>query len=103
MCHDNHFLSTDASIVLSKNCPITGEHDIILVTQKITIATLWTAKSTLDLNFNYALAYISKTAEIKGVLAAHSVAMVNYCVTKIISICLTVIGQFLDTMIVASI
>ena len=63
------FLSTDASIVVSKNCPITGEHDIILVTQKITIATLWTAKSTLDLNFKR-LYYSSKTAEIKGVFSS---------------------------------
>ena len=35
--------------------------------------------------------------------AGHSVAMVNYCVTRIIPTCLTVIGQFFDTMIVASI
>ena len=36
-------------------------------------------------------------------LAGHSVAMVTYCVTKIIPTCLPVIGQFFDTMIVASI
>ena len=41
-------------------------------------------------------------AEIKGVLAASSVAMVTYCVTKIIPTCSPVIGQFFDTMIVAS-
>ena len=41
-------------------------------------------------------------AEIKGVLAGHSVAMVTYCVTEII-LCSLAIGQFLDTMIVASI
>ena len=35
--------------------------------------------------------------------AGHSVAMVTYCVTKIIPTCLTVIGQCFDTMIVASI
>ena len=35
-------------------------------------------------------------------LAGHSVAMVT-CVTKIILPCSTVIGQFFDTMIVASI
>ena len=33
----------------------------------------------------------------------HSVAMVTYCVTKIIPTCSPVIGQFFDTMIVASI
>ena len=35
-------------------------------------------------------------------LAGHSIAMVTYCVTKIIPTCSPVIGQFLDTMIVAS-
>ena len=36
-------------------------------------------------------------------LAGHSVAMVTYCVTKMILTCSPVIGQFFDTMIVASI
>ena len=36
-------------------------------------------------------------------LADHSVAMVTYCVTKIILTCLPMIGQFFDTMIVASV
>jgi len=37
----NHSLSPDATIMVSKNCPTIGEHVvIILVTQKITIATL---------------------------------------------------------------
>ena len=35
--------------------------------------------------------------------AGHSVAMVTYYVTKIIPTCSAVIGQFFDTMIVASI
>ena len=34
-------------------------------------------------------------------LAGHSVAIVTYCVTKIILTCWPVIGQFSDTMIVA--
>ena len=42
-------------------------------------------------------------AKIKGVLAGHIVAMVTYRVTKIIPKCSPVIGQFFDTMIVASI
>ena len=43
-------------------------------------------------------------AEIKGVLAGHSVAMVTYCVTKIIPTCSPMAGQsFLYTMIVVSI
>ena len=36
-------------------------------------------------------------------LAAHSVSMVTYCATKILSTCSPVIGKFFDTMIVASI
>ena len=31
-------------------------------------------------------------------LAGYSVAMVNYCVTKMISTCSPVIGQFFDTI-----
>ena len=68
MCHDNHFLSSDASIVVSKNCPITGEHDIILVTQKITIATLWTAKDNINMfDSNWAVfAYHDRSIHIKS-------------------------------------
>jgi len=36
-------------------------------------------------------------------LAGYSVAMVTYCVTKMIPTCSPVIRQFFDTMIVASI
>ena len=36
-------------------------------------------------------------------LAGHSVAMVTYCVKKIMPTCSPVIGQFFDTMIIASI
>ena len=36
-------------------------------------------------------------------LADYSVAMVTYCVTKMIPTCSAVIGQFFDTIIVASI
>jgi len=35
-------------------------------------------------------------------LAGHSVAMVTYCVRKLIPMCSTVIGQFFDTRILAS-
>jgi len=35
-------------------------------------------------------------------LAGHGVAMVTYCVTKMIPTCSPMIGQFFDTMIVAS-
>ena len=36
-------------------------------------------------------------------LAGHIVAMVTYCITKILPTCSPMTGQFLDTMIVASI
>jgi len=41
-------------------------------------------------------------AVIKGVLGGPTVAMVTCCVTKIITTCSPIIGQFFDTMIVAS-
>ena len=41
-------------------------------------------------------------AVIRGVLAGHFVAMVTYYVTKMITTCSRMIGQFFDTMIVAS-
>ena len=41
--------------------------------------------------------------KLKVFLAGHSVAMITYCVTKIIPTCSPVVGQFFDTMIVASI
>ena len=41
-------------------------------------------------------------AVIKGVLASNTVAMVTYCVTKMVPTCLPMVGQFFDTMIVAS-
>ena len=52
MCHYNHSLSIDATIIVSKNCPIIGEHvGIIFVTQLVAIATLWPAKNTLNFSF----------------------------------------------------
>ena len=35
-------------------------------------------------------------------LASNTVAMVAYCVTKMVTTCSPMIGQFFDTMIVAS-
>ena len=52
MCHYYHSLSLDATSMVSKNCPITGEHvGIIFVTQEVTIATLGPAKNTLNFSF----------------------------------------------------
>ena len=42
-------------------------------------------------------------AEIKVILAGHSVAMVTYCVTTMIPTCSPVIEEFFDATIVASI
>ena len=49
------------------------------------------------------LKYKRLKLKLRVFLAGHSVAMVIYCVTKIIPTCSPVIGQFFDTMIVASI
>ena len=49
------------------------------------------------------LKYKRLKLKLRVFLAGHSVAMVPYCVTKIIPTCSPVIGQFFDTMIVASI
>ena len=49
------------------------------------------------------LKYKRLKLKLRVFLAGHSVAMVTYCVTKIVPTCSPVIGQFFDTMIVASI
>ena len=49
------------------------------------------------------LKYKRLKLKLRVFLAGHSVALVTYCVTKIIPTCSRVIGQFFDTMIVASI
>ena len=49
------------------------------------------------------LKYKRLKLKLRVFLAGHSNAVVTYCVTKIIPACSAVIGQFLDTMIVASI
>jgi len=49
------------------------------------------------------LKYMLLKLKLRVFLAGHSVAMVTYCVTKLIPTCSSVIGQFFDTMIVASI
>ena len=41
-------------------------------------------------------------AKIRVFLAGHIVAMVTYCVTKSTATCSPMIGQFFDTMILAS-
>ena len=49
------------------------------------------------------LKYKRLKLKLRVFLAGHNVAMVTYCVTKTILTCSPVIGQFFDTMIVASI
>ena len=41
-------------------------------------------------------------AVIMGVLAGHTVAVVIYCVKKMITMCSPIVGQFCDTVIAAS-
>ena len=48
------------------------------------------------------MSYKRLKLKLKVFLAGDIVAMVTYCVTKIIAMCSPVIGQFFDTMIVAS-
>ena len=49
------------------------------------------------------LEYKRLKRKLRVFLAGHSVAMVTFKVTKIIPTCLPMIGQFFDSMIVASI
>ena len=53
-----HSLSVDATIMVSKNCPIIGKH--IFITLYATIAAVWLAKNTLK--FSFKVLMISKTA-----------------------------------------
>jgi len=48
------------------------------------------------------LKYERLKLKLRVFLAGHSVAMVTFCVTKMIPTCSPVIGLFFDTMIVAS-
>jgi len=48
------------------------------------------------------LKYKRLKLKLRVFLAGHSVAMVTFCVTKMIPKCLPMIGLFYDTMIVAS-
>ena len=49
------------------------------------------------------LKYKRLKLKLRVFLAGNSVAMVTFCATKIIPTCTPIIGQFFDTMIVASI
>ena len=49
------------------------------------------------------LKYERLKLKLRVFLAGHGVAMVTYSVTKIIPTCSPIIGEFFDTMIVASI
>ena len=48
------------------------------------------------------LKYTRLKLKLRVFLAGHSVAMITYCVTKIIPMCSPVIGQFFDTLIKSS-
>jgi len=48
----SHSLSLDATIMVSKNCSIIGEHVVIIfLTSQVTIATVWPLKNTLNYSF----------------------------------------------------
>ena len=49
------------------------------------------------------LKYERLKLKLRVFLTGHSVAMVTYCVAKMLPTCLPVFGQFFDAMIVASI
>ena len=60
--------------------------------------------STITKNFTVPfLKYKRLKLKLRVFLAGQSVAMVTYFVTKIIPTCSPMIGQFFDTMVVASI
>ena len=48
------------------------------------------------------LKYKPLKPQLRVFLGGHTVAMVTYCVTKMIPMCLPMIAQFFDAMIVAS-
>jgi len=48
------------------------------------------------------LKYKRLKLKLRVFLAGHSVAMVTFCVTKIMPTCSPVIGLFFDTMVIAS-
>ena len=47
------------------------------------------------------MSYKRLKLKLKVFLAGHIVAMVTYCATKLTATCSPMIGQFVDTMIVA--
>ena len=48
------------------------------------------------------LNYKPQMLQLRVFLASNTVAMVTYCVTKMVTTCSPMVGQFFDTMIVAS-
>ena len=51
---------------------------------------------------SWLLSYKRLKLKLRVFLEGHIVAMVTYCVTKLTATCLPMIGQFADTMILAS-
>ena len=67
----DHFIITtlDDTIMVPKNCPIIGEHGIILVTLYVTMATVWPAKNTLNIRFLKALSFQKRHGETHSLLS----------------------------------
>jgi len=66
---------------------------------------LYPAHQNAILRKNFTLPFLKYKRlklKLRVFLTGHSVAMVTYCVTKMIPTSLQVIGQFFDTMIAAS-
>ena len=105
MGHNYYSLSIDATIMVSKNCPIIGEHagtEFFQTLPKVASHPAY-QNSVIRKKFTVPfLKYKPLKLKLRVFLAGHSVAMVTYNVTKRIPTCSPMIGQFFDTMIVAS-
>ena len=80
-----------------------NEHSFFKLCQKLHLILLI---KILQYEKNFTMPFVKYKGlklKLRVFLAGHSVAMVTYCVTKITPTCSPMIGQFFDTLIVASI
>ena len=103
MCHYNHSLSIDTTI--NQFSKILGgseshEQNFFKTLPKVASYPAYQIRKYFTVPF---LKYKRLKLKLRFFLAGHSVAMAIYCVPNIIPSCSPVIGQFFDTMIVASI
>ena len=103
MGHYNQSLSIDATVSGGSEPHV---HNFCKLCLKLHLIPLIYQNSMIRKKFTVPfLKYKRLKLKLRVFLAGHSVAMVTYCVTKIIPTCsrAPVIRHFLDTMIVASI